>query len=277
MLKLNGVEIKQERFPDGTLHMNIPSRIRLMEDPYSPSIAKVEWFYENDAELFSLYSLCRSVQNAIRKRTGTHTVKSHLSIPYLPHARMDRVKKDTEVFTLKYFAEIINSLNFDKVEILDPHSNVASALIQNVQILQPTNSILSVIDKITVNGLTLFYPDEGSAKRYSDLFHMPYCFGVKHRDWETGQIKHLEVLGDPNLIEGQDILIIDDICSRGGTFLHSAKELKIMGANKIYLWVTHCENTILEGDLLKDDLIEKVFTTNSIFTKEHPKIEVIEL
>ena len=53
--------------------------------------------------------------------------------------------------------------------------------------------------------------------------------------------------------------------------------LKELGAKEIYLYVTHCENTILEGELLTSGLIEKVYTTNSIFTKEHEKIEVFKI
>ena len=79
------------------------------------------------------------------------------------------------------------------------------------------------------------------------------------------------------LVKGSNVLIVDDICSRGGTFYHSAKALKEAGANKIYLYITHCENTILEGEVLMSGLIEKVYTTNSIFTKEHEKIEVFDI
>ena len=114
-------------------------------------------------------------------------------------------------------------------------------------------------------------------KRYSGLVSKPYAFGIKKRNWETGKIEGLDVAGSVDKIAGKDILIVDDICSRGGTFYHSAKKLKELGANKIYLYVTHCENTILEGDLLTSGLIEKVYTTNSIFTKEHEMIEVFEL
>ena len=74
----------------------------------------------------------------------------------------------------------------------------------------------------------------------------------------------------------QKILIVDDISSRGGTFYHSAKKLKELGAKEIYLYVSHCENTILEGEVLSSGLIDRVFTTNSIFTKEHEKVEVFE-
>jgi ribose-phosphate pyrophosphokinase len=127
-----------------------------------------------------------------------------------------------------------------------------------------------------VKDLVAFYPDEGSMKRYSGMVNLPYAFGIKKRNWETGKIEGLDVAGAVDQIAGKDILIVDDICSRGGTFYHSAKKLKDLGANDIYLYVSHCENTIFEGDLLKGDLIKKVYTTDSIFTKEHEKIEVLK-
>ena len=122
----------------------------------------------------------------------------------------------------------------------------------------------------------MFYPDEGAMKRYSDGVGLPYAFGIKKRNWETGKIEGLDVAGAVDQIAGKDILIVDDICSRGGTFYHSAKKLKELGANDIYLYVSHCENTVLEGDLLKEDLVKKIYTTDSIFTKYHEKIEVLK-
>ena len=69
----------------------------------------------------------------------------------------------------------------------------------------------------------------------------------------------------------------DDICAYGGTMYHSAKKLKEMGAGDVYMYVTHCENSILEGDLINSGLVKKIFTTDSIFNKEHPLIEVMEV
>ena len=70
-------------------------------------------------------------------------------------------------------------------------------------------------------------------------------------------------------------LIVDDICSKGGTFYHSAKKLKELGAKNIYLYITHCENSILEGELINSDLITKIYTTDSIYTGKHELIEVL--
>lgn len=55
------------------------------------------------------------------------------------------------------------------------------------------------------------------------------------------------------------------------------KKLKELGAEKVFLYVTHCENTILEGEVLSSGLIEKVYTTDSLLTTTHEKIEVMEL
>ena len=123
----------------------------------------------------------------------------------------------------------------------------------------------------------MFYPDSGAAKRYTEMIKKPYAYGIKNRDWETGQIFGLDVIDNGIDLKGKTVLITDDICSKGGTFFHSAKKLKELGVGDIYLYVTHCENTILEGEVLTSGLIKKVFTTNSLFNKEHEMITVFDL
>lgn len=257
MIKVNGTIINQSQFPDGTL--------LLKTEGIDMSDITITWLYENDAELFTIICLAKKA------------LKKSLVMPYIPHARMDRCKSVEDTFTLKYFAEVINSLGFDKVTVLDPHSNVSVALIDKVEALTPKAYIEEAIDVIGTDNLMLFFPDEGSMKRYADMFALPYAFGIKKRDWKTGQILGLDVVDNGLDMTGKNILIIDDICSRGGTFYHSAKKLKELGVSDVYLYITHCENTILEGEVLTSGLIDKVYTTNSIFTKEHEKVEVFEL
>jgi ribose-phosphate pyrophosphokinase len=261
MILLDHKVVDINHFPDGTLHISVPG------SGYSKH--SITWKYESDEELFTLICVVKHLRSIIENCDLV------LNMPYIPHARMDRVKKKSDVFTLKYFAQIINDLNFSEVWVFDPHSYVSEALIERIRHYSVDAFIQTVID--TVRPDLLFYPDEGAMKRYSSMIQMPYAFGIKKRDWETGKIEGLDVAGSVESISGKNILIVDDICSRGGTFLHSARKLKELGANKIYLYVSHCENTILTGELLEGDLVEKVFTTNSIFTKSHKKIEVFEI
>ena len=265
MLKLNGIPVELGSFPDGTMLIK-------QEAPDADRIT-ISWFYENDRETVALIYLANHL-----KAHGKEDI--HLYMPYIPNARQDRVKTGEDVFTLKYFAGIINSLGFKTVTVLDPHSSVSEALINNIVILKPTKYIEAAIAKITAEegeAPSMFYPDEGAGKRYSGMIPLPYAFGIKKRDWKTGQILGLEASGDVENIAGKNILIVDDICSKGGTFYFSAKKLKELGAKNIYLHITHCENTIFDGEILKGELIKKVFTTNSILTKSHPMIEVTEL
>lgn len=264
MIKVNGEAIKIGSFPDGTMLFK--------QNVSQTEKTTISWFYEDDRELVALIFLSKHL-----KAHGCENL--HLNMPYIPNARQDRVKKPEDVFTLKYFAELLNGLGFKSVSVLDPHSNVSQALIDNITVLKPKFLIEKVINRIAHEEgekPAMFYPDEGAGKRYSDMISLPYSFGVKKRDWETGQIKGLDVIGDVEGIGGKNILIVDDICSKGGTFLHSASKLKELGAKNIYLYVSHCENSILKGELPESGLIKKVFTTNSIFTENHPLIEVFD-
>lgn len=265
MIKVNNQQINIGNFPDGSMLIK-------QTTPDTDKII-ISWFYENDAETLAVIYLANHF-----KAHGKENI--HLSMPYIPNARQDRVKTDEDIFTLKYFANVINSLGFKTVTVLDPHSSVSEALINNIIIQKPTEYINNAIKSITDaegEAPSMFYPDEGAGKRYSGMIPLPYAFGIKKRDWESGTIKGLDVSGDTDIIDGKNILIVDDICSRGGTFSFSAKKLKELGAKNIYLYISHCENTIFDGSVLTDGLITKIYTTNSILTKEHKMIEITDL
>lgn len=257
MIKVGNVEIKQGQFPDGTLLMKFDPN----GDEFDPrGNMLVEWYYENDAELFSLICVKRHLD---RVYSYSDVI---LYMPYIPHARMDRVKSDADVFTLKYFCEVINSLDFKAVHVRDAHSNVSLALLNNVVDESIENYIHKAI--IASKADALFFPDEGAMKRYSDKSEKPYAFGMKKRDWETGKILGLDIINAEN-IKDKNVLIVDDICSRGGTFFHAAKALKAAGAKSVNLYVTHLERTVILGEMASTDgLVDHVYTTQSIFPEE---------
>ena len=236
----------------------------------------IVWLYDNDEELFQVI--------AITKHLQAKGFEVNLRIPYIPNARMDRVKSANEVFTLKYFAQVINWLGFKNVYVANPHSTVSEALFDRLTV--DFDCVTEDVSNILYGngGATrfaadvIYFPDEGACKRYSELLsflNLPFAFGIKKRDWKTGKIMGLDVVCDVDL-KGKKVLMVDDICSRGTTFVKSAEKLKAMGCGEISLYVTHCENTILEGDVVKNNnLIKTVYTTNSIFRAKHEKIMVI--
>ena len=264
MIKLNGKIIKPTYFPDGALKLDceIPPSIKTND------IVNFEWYYDNNEELIILDMLVKHV------RANYFFKHFHLYMPYVVNSRFDRTKNDTEVFTLKWFCEMINNMNFEMVRILHPHSNVVSALLNNVVIDKLNEELIDSLLTILKPDI-IYFPDEGCKKNLSDSFKYPSLFGIKNRDWQTGEIKGLEVMGEVPEDVAFNILIVDDICSKGGTFYHSAKKLKELGAKDIYLYVTHCENTVLEGELINSGLIKEIYTTDTIFTKKHEAITKI--
>lgn len=260
MIFVNNQLINFTSFPDGTTSFRY--------EPHGDCDFVIEWRYDSDKECILLWYLTKHIRQCRMDANIT------LVLPYIPNARMDRVKNKDEVFTLKYFAEVINILHFNKVYVCDPHSNVSTALLDRVKVIDAKANIEYILTTFQEENFLLCYPDEGAAKRYAEQLNAEYVFCIKHRDWRTGKIQRLE-LTSPETVKGKNVLIVDDICSRGGTFTFTAQALKDAGAEDIFLYVTHCENTIEKGSVLTDGLISHVFTTNSIYRGNHARVTVL--
>jgi ribose-phosphate pyrophosphokinase len=265
MIKLNGNVIEQGRFPDGTLALK-EMDFSLLSDNF---VNWIDWLYDGDDEMFTIMSLVDVVRRNSRGRI-------YLRMPYLPNARMDRIKTDTENFALKVFANWINGFGFDRIFVDNVHSNVSNALVNNIVDVLPDDDIKVVAKEYDFD--VVFFPDEGACKRYKDMevikeLGLPIAFGIKNRDWKTGEILGLDVVGAD--VKDKRVLIIDDICSKGFTFYYSGQKLRELGASDVRLYVTHCEDTIKNGNLLNADVVSKVYTTDSICHITDEKINFV--
>lgn len=290
MILLNLKKVEVSHFPDGTqCLLNFPSFSPYCNGPRTS--CELYWRYENDEEYATLMYL------TMHLREHHPSIEIYLTIPYLPNARMDRVKSDEEIFTLKYFCRFINWLNFTKVRILDVHSNVSLALLDRVEEISVEPDIENVLSEVFCDtedeNCYIYFPDAGSMKRYGNLkcfknYHILY--GEKIRVWKTGEIKGLKIFNEDGdridnlngeILKGKDIVMIDDIISYGGTLYHSANKLKALGANNIYAYATHVENSVLDKERgtfiksLEDGTVQHLYTANTIFSKTHEKISII--
>lgn len=281
MIKVGDYKIEVKHFPDGTQCL---MDIDFNKIAINPSYVSIIWNYESDEELVTLIYLV----NYIRNKAPKYPI--YLFMPYIPNARMDRTKNESEVFTLKYFANIINSLNFDCISVLDPHSDVSVALLNNVIVINPDDYIARAIQTIKDNNhiegaeeLMIYFPDAGAYKRYKDIECLkPYekIYGQKVRDWKTGKITGLTIVDkDGNKIEQsfEDvcILMIDDIISFGGTMYYSALKLYEFKPYRIYAYATHVEPKSLWNEekgtfkaALQDGIVKTLYTTDSIYNLE---------
>ena len=260
MVKLNGKQIVTERFP------NNETKVKDFEEYIKKEENILEFKYITDADLVTLMF--------VKQRIDEVKVPCTLFIWYMPYSRMDR-KIEGDLFTLKYTCDFINWLKFTKVVVMEPHSAKTIKMLEKVQPIYPVKDWVKA-EKLS-NQVQVVFPDKGAAARYANSSYKNVCIMEKKRNPITGVIENM-CIKEGTVIPGSKCIIIDDLCSKGGTFAWAGSILKDEGASEVVLVVSHCEETIFEGTLLKENSpISMVYTSTSIMDKKHPKIKYMDV
>jgi ribose-phosphate pyrophosphokinase len=245
------VEYKKLVFSGGEV------QVRLSTDNHINNITTLIAKVRNSEELMELLL----VTDAIRQR-NQHT-RISLRLGYLPYARQDRVCEPGEALSLKVFCSLINSQNYESVQIWDCHSDVGLFAIDRVEHVTQAQIVAKILDHFhDGRRYTLVAPDTGAMKKIRDVskrLNMPYIQADKTRNTDTGAITgtvvNAEVCGDVHY------LIVDDICDGGATFVGLADELKRRGANLVSLFVTH--GIFSKGLGVLSPKFERIYCANS--------------
>lgn len=239
-------DIDTPRYPDGmpmVKDLNQPDTI-MLRSPHIGQLMAVLWWVD-----------------ALRDRG--HQVQ-RLILPLVPGVRQDRLQPGggDQLFTLKSVANEINMREFESVVILDPHSDVAPALIERCEVVTAADCLSFPNDNHKGYDCVIV-PDAGALKRASlvaTMYGVPLVHAWKHRDQKTGALSGFgcEYL-PPNT---KRALIVDDLCDGGGTFIGLAEHIKTSFPKAILdLYVTHGLFTQGYGKLL--NYFKRVITTDS--------------
>ena len=173
-------------------------------------------------------------------------IKIDLQFNYLPYARYDRAMKENDSFSLKAFTDIINSMNFNRVLLVDPHSNVGQILLKNSEVIIDQLTAIQLSNVITCNNSYdyIVSPDFGAIKKatsISEYYGIPLLIALKKRDVSTGYTVFDKLLIDDSVdLTDKKLLIVDDICDYGNTLINLAKGIKdLYNIKSIDLFVTH--------------------------------------
>ncbi len=159
-----------------------------------------------------------------------------LTILCLIGQRSDRRFNEGESFDLRVIANFINSMQFDKVRILHPHSPISLALIHNSEKLSHLKYVKQAYDAI--GNPVLVSPDAGAYKVTHEIAEELNADLVPSNKVRVNGDPQISVQGDVN---GRECLIVDDLADGGRTFQFLAEELKKQGAKKVFLYVTHAQ------------------------------------
>lgn len=185
---------------------------------------------------------------------GGHTITAQ--IPYLPGARQDRGTP----FGAKVYANLINSMGADRVLCFDPHSPVMPALLENLTVLHSDEVIAASLPNQGRDYVGVIAPDAGAverARRAADALGLPLYQATKVRDFATGKLSSFEC---EELPETGRLLVVDDICDGGGTFMGLAQSTGL-SKERLDLWVSH---GVFSGRAAQlTEAYGRIFTTDS--------------
>lgn len=241
MILVNDEPITVTKFPDGT------SQVWKLTPGQMRNVAHVEWRFESESEVMHLAQLSALFWGL--------EIGSRLDIRCLPYARQDKEVANDRTFALRSFAPILNSMRWGSVTLHDPHSPVAVELIERSVPLYYTVEARRAYTSCACDLLCL--PDAGALAKYGPMFaELPQVHASKVRDQATGAITGTAVHG---VVRERRVLIVDDICDGGATFIGLASALRENGALFVALFVSH--GIFSKGTrVLFDSGIDRIFT-----------------
>lgn len=195
-------------------------------------------------------------------------ISCDLVLPYMPYSRADRKFTEADCFGLKVFCDVLKNLNFwsaqsgGRILTLDAHSEVTKhqflSLLENVSPVPLINGLIPEICSRSSGTFAILLPDAGAFKKYENTNFIGFrkFFATKKRDAATGKLSGFEIPDEVR--EFDNILIVDDICDGGGTFIGIAEQIP---NSKLFLYVSHGIFSKGITDLRKH--FRKIYTTNS--------------
>lgn len=245
-------EIKFEisKFPDGQQQLkiiNTDNWARYAKE-YTNFVIKTRINNFMDVELL----ICAV---ASLRELGAQNIE--LFCPYFLGSRSDRkFEQGSNNYLKTVICPIINAIGFGGVKVLDPHSDVLEACLNSFKADSNYNLVhwaLQDINKDKEPNYILMSPDAGALKKIYKVAESIKYEGeiitcAKSRGID-GKIIKTEV---PHFDITKDVILIDDICDGGRTFIEIAKIIKLRHEQyererdekqnergKLYLVVTH--------------------------------------
>lgn len=271
MLYLNDNEVKFITFPNQEKRLDLP--LEFVNNLHENIVL---WNYETDASIFELL-LFDEVMAKLKHRYK-------LVIEYMPYSRMDRTNEKNTAFSLKVLTQLLSEQTsaLKEVFVLDPHSPETLSKFKEfgMKVQEIDYSLADEVMEfanVNLDETWIVFPDNGAANRYDYYKYPNVIICEKTRNFTTGAIESVKAKitrtkGSITKEMNPNLIVIDDLCSYGGTFVKALEAIKThptINFNKAWLVVTHAEKALEEGKVLEK--YDKVFCTDSISVPSESK------
>ncbi len=213
-----------------------------------------------------------------------HAAKRTIITPYLYEGRQDK-KVSRESLDGPMALQLLEFMGANEIITCDVHSrpimgSVARIAFENVYLGDLTLLDLLQGEEINSDNIIFIAPDNGATGRanfYADLLGgAPTGIFSKRRDYATidgGKNPIVDQrFNGPDDLSGQIAIVTDDMIASGGSILKTAKKLKELGAEKIYLAVTFGLFTMGIDEFshyYDEGIIDRVYATNVSYVPDY--------
>ena len=256
-------DVSVNRFSDGEINVNIAESVR-GKDMFiiQPTCAPAN---DNLMELLIIVDAL--------KRSSAGTINA--VIPYFGYARQDRKAAPRVPISAKLVADMLEKAGVKRVITIDLHAAQIQGFfdIPVDHLIGATLFVKYIKDKNLKNPI-IASPDVGGvarARAYAEKLGYDLVIVDKKRE-KANESEVMNIIGE---VEGRDVVILDDMVDTAGTLTKAADVLKARGATSVMACCTH---GVLSGpafDRIENSALDELVITDSLPTKEHPKVTVL--
>ncbi len=235
-----------ETFPDGEIGVQILENVRGRDVFVLQSIARHPNLY-----LMELLIIVDAL-----KRASARSIVA--VIPYFGYARQDRKDKGRVPITAKLVANLLEKAGVTRVLTMDLHAEQIQGFFDiPVDNLYARPVLIKALRERGLERCVVVTPDVGSiklARAFAGKMKVDLAI-VDKRRINAEQVEINALIGDVQ----DDVLLVDDICSTGGTLKTAAEVCKKAGAKRIFAAISHFVASTFE-----ESAIEEMLITNTI-------------
>ncbi|MBI4116031.1 MAG: ribose-phosphate pyrophosphokinase [Candidatus Omnitrophica bacterium] len=253
------------KFPEGETHVQIQQNIRgrdvfIVQSTCTPP---------ND-HLMELLILIDAARRASASRITA-------VLPFFGYARQDRKDKPRVPITAKLVANLVTVSGADRVLAMDLHAGQIQGFFDiPVDHLYSINVLSGYFRKKKLKNLVVVTPDVGGlkmARAYAKVLGAPFAIVDKRRESDR-KTQVMNIVGE---VKGQNVLLVDDLISTGGSLVEAAQALKKEGALDVYAAVVHAVLADPAIERIKNSNLKELVVTNSIPIPKKRQISKIKV
>jgi ribose-phosphate pyrophosphokinase len=241
-----------ELFPDGEIGMQILENVRGKDVFVLQSIARRPNHY-----LMELLIMIDALKRASAKSVV-------VVLPYFGYARQDRKEKGRVPITAKLVANLLEKAGATRVLTMDLHTEQIQGFFDiPVDNLYARPLFVHAIRDEKLSNLVIVSPDMGSnkmARKFAEDLNVEIAI-VDKRRFNATKVEASALIGH---VSGKNVMLVDDICSTGGTLQVAAAICKKNGAKSVCACVSH--GLLINGPLR--GAIDRMLITNSVSPSE---------